>query len=64
MEKDKRPKTPDFDSLDDRVIAAMPSEPSLVIKTNLDPQNAEEENPYYQKGSKENQEKFKNYFKE
>jgi hypothetical protein len=64
MEKDKKSQTPDFDSLDDRMIASMPSDPSLVIKTNLDPENVEEENPYFQKENQRDPEKFKNYFNE
>jgi hypothetical protein len=64
MENNKKPQTPDFDSLDDRVIASMPSDPSLVIKTNLDPENVEEENPYFQKDNQRDPEKFKDYFKE
>ena len=64
MEKNNKPTTPDFDSLDDRVIASAPSNPSLVIKTNLDPDNVEEENPYFQKDQQRDPEKFKDYFKE
>jgi hypothetical protein len=64
MDKDKKTKTPDFDSLDDRMIASMPSEPTLVIKTNLDPETIEEENPYLQKDNQQASEKFKDYFKE
>lgn len=52
---------PDFQQLNDRIIAERPSEPMLVIKTNLDPKNATEENPYYhEKSSKE----FEDYFGE
>jgi hypothetical protein len=64
LDKDQKLKNPDFESLDDRVIASMPSDPSLVIKTNLDPQNVEEDNPYYQKNNQKDPEKFKDYFKE
>ncbi|WP_421384962.1 hypothetical protein ACOJQI_09385 [Bacillus salacetis] len=64
MEKDKKPQNPDFDSLDDRMIASMPSDPSLVIKTNLDPENVEEENPYFQKENQRDPKKFNDYFKE
>jgi hypothetical protein len=31
-------KLPDFDQLNDRIIVEQPSEPHLIIKTNLDPQ--------------------------
>ncbi|EDL65792.1 hypothetical protein [Bacillus sp. SG-1] len=64
MEKNNKPTTPDFDSLDDRVIASAPSNPSLVIKTNLDPDSVEEENPYFQKDQQRDPKKFKDYFKE
>ncbi|MCP3738636.1 hypothetical protein [Rossellomorea sp. BNER] len=53
--------TPDFDELNDRVIAEMPQHPSLVIKTNLDPKDATEENPYYHN---KNKDQFEDYFKE
>ncbi|MGD6967964.1 hypothetical protein FZC78_06840 [Rossellomorea vietnamensis] len=66
MEKDtdKKQRDPNFDSLDDRLIASRPSSPSLVIKTNLDQQNTEELNPYYQKENQKDPEKFQNFFKE
>jgi hypothetical protein len=55
---------PDFDSLSDRVIAEATPEPSIVIKTNLDPENSKENNPYYQHDdlSVVDEEKFNNYF--
>ncbi|MBA2875082.1 hypothetical protein [Thermaerobacillus caldiproteolyticus] len=37
---------PDFKQLNDRIIAEPSHEPKLVIETNLDPQQATEENPY------------------
>ncbi|MGD6803754.1 hypothetical protein [Rossellomorea aquimaris] len=63
-DKDKIQQDPNFDSLDDRLIASRPSSPSLVIKTNLDQQNSEESNPYYQEGNQQDREKFQNFFKE
>ncbi|MGD7024666.1 hypothetical protein ACQCVK_18950 [Rossellomorea vietnamensis] len=63
-DKDKIQQDPNFDSLDDRLIASRPSSPSLVIKTNLDHQNSEESNPYYQEGNQQDREKFQNFFKE
>jgi hypothetical protein len=64
LDKEEKLNKQNFDSLDDRVIASMPSDPSLVIKTNLDPQDVTEENPYFQKNNQDDREKFKNYFKE
>ncbi len=55
---------PDFNELSDRVIAESPSQPILVIKTNLDPKDAKENNPYSKKGDVQNPEEFKNYFEE
>ncbi|WP_226035296.1 hypothetical protein [Aquibacillus saliphilus] len=37
---------PDFDSLDDRVIANHSDSPRIVAKTNLDVKNNKVENPY------------------
>lgn len=37
---------PDFDRLSDRVIQETPSGPFIGAKTNLDPENTEEFNPY------------------
>ncbi|RIW38414.1 hypothetical protein D3H55_02435 [Bacillus salacetis] len=64
MDKYQKPQTPDFDSLDDRVIASASGEPSMVIKTNLDPENIEEDNPYFNKSDQQDPKKFKDYFKE
>lgn len=55
---------PDFDQLNDRIIAESPSSPMFVIKTNLDPQDAEENNPYYQEAEVKNPKKLKNFFEE
>ncbi|GHH96619.1 hypothetical protein [Neobacillus kokaensis] len=57
-------KVPDFDKLNDRIIAEMPSEPMIVIKTNLDPKNVMDQNPYYQSGEIKDPKEFKNYFEE
>lgn len=54
---------PDFKELNDRIIAEASDEPILVIKTNLDPKNATEENPYY-KESETNEEEFTSFFEE
>ncbi|MDQ0268385.1 hypothetical protein [Cytobacillus purgationiresistens] len=53
----------DFKELDDRVFAQHPSSPTFVIKTNLDPDDATSNNPYYKKGEG-NKEKFEDYFEE
>ncbi|OCA89272.1 hypothetical protein A8F94_23800 [Bacillus sp. FJAT-27225] len=54
---------PDFKELEDRVIAERrTSGPMLVIKTNLDPEDATEDNPYYQNKELSDKEKFEDYF--
>ncbi|OIK11068.1 hypothetical protein BIV60_19160 [Bacillus sp. MUM 116] len=54
-------KLPDFDRLNDRMIAETPSQPFLVIKTNLDSKNITDENPYYRG---KNTEEFTEFFEE
>lgn len=56
-------KMPDFDSLNDRMIAESPTGPMLVIKTNLDAKDSSENNPYFQDKTKD-QKKFKDYFED
>ncbi len=46
------------------MIAAPSSSPTLVIKTNVDPQDATEENPYYSNSSIDEEEHFRNFFHE
>lgn len=54
---------PDFKELDDRVIAERnTSEPILVIKTNLDPKDPSEENPYFKNANDTNSESLKDFF--
>jgi hypothetical protein len=55
---------PDFDQLNDRIIAESPSSPMLVIKTNLDPKDVTENNPYYHDTNVKNAKKIKDYFEE
>jgi hypothetical protein len=55
---------PDFDQLNDRIIAESSPTPMLVIKTNLDPKYATENNPYYQDTDVKNVKKIKEYFEE
>lgn len=57
-------KLPDFDQLNDRIIAEQPAEPHLIIKTNLDPQDSTENNPYYRGEDTSNPKAFKDYFEE
>lgn len=57
-------KMPDFDKLNDRIIAEIPSQPMLVIKTNLDPKNVTDNNPYYQSRDINDPKEFKDYFEE
>ena len=54
---------PDFKQLDDRHIANATNEPIFVIKTNLDPKNPTEDNPYYKEGLSD-KEKFTSYFED
>jgi hypothetical protein len=55
---------PDFDQLNDRIIADSSSSPMLVIKTNLDPKDVTENNPYYQDTEVKNAKRIKEYFEE
>ncbi|WP_442600443.1 hypothetical protein [Neobacillus sp. D3-1R] len=62
MDEKNRHNLPDFDSLDDRMIARQPSSPMLVIKTNLDPKDVTEENPYLTDEANQDKNKFRNFF--
>jgi hypothetical protein len=53
---------PDFNELTDRIIAEPTSSPTLVIKTNLDQENNENENPYAT--NRNSSTRFKNFFKD
>lgn len=55
---------PNFDQLNDRIIAESSSSPMLVIKTNLDPKDVTENNPYYQDTEVKNAKRMKEYFEE
>ena len=55
---------PDFDQLNDRIIADSSSSPMLVIKTNLDTKDVTENNPYYQDTEVKNAKRIKEYFEE
>ena len=57
-------KLPDFDQLNDRMIAESRLQPMLVIKTNLDPKDSTENNPYYHGRETKNPKAFKEYFEE
>jgi hypothetical protein len=57
-------KMPDFDQLNDRIIVENSESPHLVIKTNLDPKEATENNPYYHSGDTKDPKKFNQYFEE
>ncbi len=50
---------PDFKELGDRIIAKPTSSPHLVIKTNLDPKDVTEGNPYHTGTTDKN---FRDYF--
>lgn len=54
----------DFKELDDRIIAEGLQQPTLVIKTNLDPKNVTENNPYYRNKELTDTKEFKDYFEE
>lgn len=56
---------PDFKELNDRIIADAGDQPFLVIKTNLDPKSAVEDNPYYKDSNSESEKQsFTSYFEE
>lgn len=55
---------PDFDQLNDRVIAEGAPKPIVVIKTNLDPQDSTVDNPYYQNKEKTDEKVFREYFED
>lgn len=57
-------KLPDFDQLNDRVIAQHTEEPMLVIKTNLDPKDSTENNPYYKNKEQTDTKEFREYFED
>lgn len=57
-------KMPDFNELEDRLIANATPEPTLVIKTNLDPKDSTVDNPYYQNTELTDTERFRDYFEE
>ncbi|MFC7393959.1 hypothetical protein [Scopulibacillus cellulosilyticus] len=55
--------TPDFDALNDRLIAEQPKGPTFGIKTNLDPKTPFEENPYAENvKSKKGQQQLEDFF--
>jgi hypothetical protein len=62
MDTKKQNQMPDFDSLNDRIIAKQPSEPMLVIKTNLDPKDSTVDNPYFTNESHADTKKFREFF--
>lgn len=57
-------KMPKFKNLSDRVIAEAPTGPFLAIKTNLDPKDATEDNPYYQNQQETDKKAFLDFFEE
>ncbi|OLO25371.1 hypothetical protein BTR23_24845 [Alkalihalophilus pseudofirmus] len=66
MEKEKQgnKNIPDFNKLSDRVIAEPTNSPTFVMKTNLDPENVTEENPYFDEKAQQNSKEFRQYFEE
>ncbi|WP_066174749.1 hypothetical protein [Bacillus marinisedimentorum] len=60
----RRRDIPDFDELNDRMIMEASESPSLVIKTNLDPADPNEKNPYIDRGETQEKEnrKFNRFF--
>lgn len=57
-------KMPDFEQLNDRMINEGPSTPFLAIKTNLDPKDSTESNPYYKDKEPKDPKEFRAYFEE
>ncbi|WP_216828533.1 hypothetical protein [Alkalihalobacterium elongatum] len=66
MDKEKQgsKNMPDFDKLSDRMIAEPTDSPTFVMKTNLDPKNVTEDNPYFNEKNKQQSEEFCDYFEE
>lgn len=65
MDKQKGTQMPDFNRLNDRVIAEDSEMPSVSLKTNVDPNNVLEDNPYFDKSktySEEELAKLKKFF--
>jgi hypothetical protein len=63
MKEENRNNMPNFDELNDRIIAEASDSPRISIKTNLDPKNTTEENPYNGENmSKEEQKKHQQFF--
>jgi hypothetical protein len=58
----KQNQMPDFDSLDDRIIAKEPNTPMIVIKTNLDPKDSTIDNPYYTNKDQADTKEFREFF--
>ncbi|WP_434218697.1 hypothetical protein [Peribacillus simplex] len=52
---------PDFQELNDRIIREPSQSPRLVIKTNLDAKNVNDENPY---SNRINSDGFSDFFEE
>jgi hypothetical protein len=58
----KQNSLPDFNSLDDRMIAKHTQSPMLVIKTNLDPKDSTEDNPYFTANNQTDTKQFRDFF--
>ncbi|MBG9943399.1 hypothetical protein ABE237_07390 [Brevibacillus formosus] len=52
MDDNRENDLPDFKQLDDRLIAQPPTSPILAIRTNLDKEPNDIDNPYVQQDSK------------
>lgn len=55
---------PDFDELQDRVIAEPTKQPIFVMKTTLDPKDSTENNPYFKNKDETDLKTFRDYFEE
>ena len=65
MNEEKGANLSGYDQLSDRIMESDSELKSVSIKTNLDPKNVLEDNPYFDKTktySKEELEKFKKFF--
>lgn len=65
MNEEKGANMSGYDQLSDRIMESDSELKSVSIKTNLDPKNVLEDNPYFDKTktySKEELEKFKKFF--
>ena len=57
-------KMPNFNQLTDRIIAEPSKGPFIVMKTNLDNNSIEEENPYFEVAKEEDKPTLREFFED